>query len=123
MNASLIPATSANIDNVEQRIQGLLQNGGTADQYTALLQEAAGYAGQHSDTRHNDVLTQILQGMTTAAMNQNGGSLPANFADNTAIKYLKAANIDLSSEAATPVAKQVKAVITQTAVGKDRSVA
>lgn len=122
MNATGIPTTSANIDNVEQRIQGLLQNGGSVDQYNALLQEAAGYAGQHSDTRHNDVLLQLFQGLTAASTGQNGGSLPANFADNTAITYLKAAKIDIASAEAVPVAKNIKALISQTQ-NKERTVA
>ncbi len=109
-----------NLDNLEMRVQSA---GGNLDLLNAYLLEAPIYSGKGNDARFNDVLAQIMQGLTTSTMTQNGGSLPANFADNTAIKYLKAAKIDLSSEAATPVAKQIKAVINETAAAKSRSVA
>lgn len=103
------PQTSTNIDLVEQQAQALIQSGtATANDYNNLLQLAAGFAGQHSDTRHNDVLAQIFQGLGSAPAQQNQTT------DNvTNGLKLYAAAAKLSEESAGSLGRQMRAAVSK----------
>ena len=119
MNAPAIPASSTNIDNVESNLQNLLNNKtGDVAQYTALLMEAAGYAGQHSDDRHNFVLAQIFQAIGNASSGQTSG-VPAT--DKAMFAYAQKAGLNM--EEAGNLSRKIKTLISKNAPEAQVSVA